>query len=381
MAENQFIQNPVLIQQTIDRILKSPNYSDEYKEHIRGLIADHKKFKVNELGVSVQSATDGTIGFIEKPNYVESELIKSIDTNITELIKPQEEEKPEVVLKTVHEDLRKVYDETVVKLTDTKRKLDEKISEIVGLESKIKSLEQEIDTAEVLRETADNTSEQITDKYTKLLTDFQSVMQKGIEEAIHRVSLEAQVKGLTAQVDVLSQQIKSLNSELTGAAAEQSATAQDLKQTEGGKRIFYKVEGAPKDKWTTSRDHPASTNGVGKFIIQNLDKDLTITKVVASISGDLHGEGPYGFGTGTRPSLIKAVSIEPGGKLTIPINAGTTIGGAGRHRPRPHGWNWLHRRGDRAKDYSGKMSFTVYFSDGSSDKTQEYSWKIRKNRG
>ena len=384
--------NPTTYRRAIELILKSPDYSDQYKSMIRKMSSSNdftvgnsdgtkSSINVDDSGVSVITSTHGTSGHIEKPKYIDSELVKSIDVKIDELIKPKKKSRPEVVPKKIHEDLKVVYSDSLTTITDLESDLNIKISEIATLSGEIESLNQEVDNEKIIRSAADNISDSANERYGSLLVDFQSTMQKGIEEAIQRVSLEAQVQGLTAQVEVLMQQIDSLDSQLIGAAAESSAAAAGFK-SDGTNEVFWKTKHVQKKDgawgsadvgWTTSKKHK-SNNKASILTIKNLlDDDLSITQLTMKNSGDLSSKGPFGFTSSGKPSTTKTVEIKQGSSADVTIYANYGIGG--KNDPKPK------KCCQGARDYSGKLEITVKFSDGTTKSLSEIKWAIRKNKG
>ena len=88
-------------------------------------------------------------------------------------------------------------------LTHNQRQLNEALAEIQRLQGVIQQLEVEVDSAKLQQAAAENELQAANDRYTTLLSDFQQAIIKGTKEAIERVSLEAQVRGLQAQKETL----------------------------------------------------------------------------------------------------------------------------------------------------------------------------------
>ncbi len=223
------------IKQGIDIILQSDQYTDEYKRVIMerlGIDYSAPKTEPSTIdtdfdllkngGVIItESKNTGSLvtisekpkavsGYLEKPKYLEDELIKSVDTDVDELINPPPKEKPRTVPWETHDDLQKLYDQSINDLEDLRDQLNIKISELETANIAIGLLNQTVDSEKLLRAAADNETQASTDRYTSILTDFQIAMQKGIQEAIERVSLSAQVQGLQAQKEVLKEQLEQM---------------------------------------------------------------------------------------------------------------------------------------------------------------------------
>ena len=67
-----------------------------------------------------------------------------------------------------------------------------------------------MDAEKIQTAAANNEADAANNRFQSLLGDFQEALQKGIQEAIKRVSLEAQVRGLQAQKEVLLAQVAAL---------------------------------------------------------------------------------------------------------------------------------------------------------------------------
>jgi len=220
----------------IDRILKSDQYTDEYKQVLmdklgndynvpKEAVSSDVEFDLLKSGgpVITISQNSGSLinlndkpaavsGYIEKPTYLEDELTKAVDVVVDELIKPPPKQKPLTVPKEVYDDLTEQYNKAVSDLEDLRAQLNAKIAELETAISEINLLNQTVDSEKLLRAAADNETQSSTERYTSVLKDFQTAMQKGIQEAIERVSLTAQVRGLQAQKEALQQQLENLKS-------------------------------------------------------------------------------------------------------------------------------------------------------------------------
>ena len=165
----------------------------------------------NEFGVHVFSGSvsdDGILfGKLTKPKYNEGELVKSIDTIITELIPVQAPELPDTVLRSIYnealdqiEDLR----EQVRLLTIDVSDLTAKVSE---LEIVTQSLRVELDGREIVVASVENQNRQSVAKVQSSIVELQNSIQKATSEAIQRVSLTARNELLEGQVVVLNEQL------------------------------------------------------------------------------------------------------------------------------------------------------------------------------
>lgn len=444
--------NSDITKKGVDIILASDKFTDDYKDLIRGYlgftdstaqttneITENIIQNVNEVGTFgndkitvskseirsgdfvISTVKGGLVGYIEKPIYIEDALTKAIDIVVDELISLPPKEKLETILKSLY-DIK--VNELAGWISDygiLNDKYSQSLSTISTLENEIETLNQVVDSEKILRAVADNETQAANARYTSVLSNFQTALNKGIEEAIARVSLEAQVQGLTAQKEVLESDIETLRilietqskqfatqlgniqtqfdiqiesqqsifdvqteqfeSQLTGIAAESTAIAAGF--TPGSdNEFFYKFERNDGKEWTdghtwrTSVKSPKN-NQFGKLSIQNAnDSELVITKVTLSVTGQLANHGPIGFTNARVPSKTKNVNIAAGNKKPILLYAGNNIGGGKSGTPEPNKKNFLNR----AHTYTGLISATITYSDGSTEKTDSLSWSFRKTK-
>ena len=164
---------------------------------------------------------DGEIsGKLRRPKYDEEQLLLAVDTEVDELIPNKPKDLPDVVLQEDYDALQRALDAANNTIADLRAQLSAAQSKISELQSQISGLRAELD-ASLLRVTvAENSAEAAADKFKQTSIDLQQAIQKSVAEAIERVSLEAQVEGLTAQKEALVQQVSSLESQVAGVQAQ-----------------------------------------------------------------------------------------------------------------------------------------------------------------
>jgi hypothetical protein len=168
----------------------------------------------NEYGVHVFSgsiADDGIIsGKLTKPKYNNAEVIKSIDTNIVELIAPKLPPVTPTVLKSTFD----AAQATIRDLTNQVESLNKNILDLSGKVSELhtvtESLKIEMDSKDILLAISQNQTQQSTSRVQGSVVDLQNSIQRATAESIQRVSL-------FARNDVLDKQILALNDQLTNA--------------------------------------------------------------------------------------------------------------------------------------------------------------------
>lgn len=200
----------------------------------------------NEFGVNLfaqENLKDGVVyGSLVKPKYNETELVKSVDTIITELLPIELPELPDTVLRSVYN----VATQSILDLTLEVQRLNTELtqlnSKISGLEAISESLRIEVDSKDLLIEIANNQLEQSNLKISEITIDLANAIQRGIAESVERTSLNARNESLraeivslkaahTAEVEGLKKQIDVLSDQLfgrQGAVLEGQATTEDF---------------------------------------------------------------------------------------------------------------------------------------------------------
>lgn len=177
--------------------------------------------------VDTRLNTDGeTFGYVERPIYNEEQLVKAVDVVVDELIGAPQRNAPAVVLQTVYEDLRVVYNQALLDIKDLQRQVDDLSVENENLKNQIEQLNVDLDLQKLLKASADNEREAISQTLQSVTLDLQAALSKGVKEAVERVSREASLQGLLAEKETfvkLQQQSK----ETIDRANQTIATIQD----------------------------------------------------------------------------------------------------------------------------------------------------------
>lgn len=160
--------------------------------------------------------------------YNTTELIKSVDTTVTELIK---------ALPGVNLDLipKPIYDAELSHSADLQREVDTLTQDVFSLNSRIQtlladssSLYIDNDNLNVKVAGLENSLAQSATTTYELRTNLTTSLIKAINEATERTSLEAENNGLTAQKNALIKQIDTLNNLLAQANATIQVAQQQL---------------------------------------------------------------------------------------------------------------------------------------------------------
>ena len=172
----------------------------------------------NEFGVHVFSgsvAQDGIVsGKLTKPKYNEVEVIKSIDTNIVELIPIEAPELPPTVLLSSYTQANQLIGDLttqVERLNTVTLDLSAKVKE---LEIVTQSLLIEMDSKDLLLAVSQNQTQQANSKIESSITSLQNSIQKATAESIQRVSLSARNTSLLQENAILSEQLTSAQSQI-----------------------------------------------------------------------------------------------------------------------------------------------------------------------
>ena len=218
----------------------------------------------NSFGVHTFEQTSDTDGVISaklvKPKYNQSELIKSIDTVIFELLPvappPIDDRIP-----------RPIYNQVTQSVIDLTVQVEQLTTEVFTLRAKVQdveivseSLKVQLDLKDLNLAASQNQTGQLTTKISSTITELQNSIQKGTSEAIQRVSLYARNQSLEQELSALR---------TAASAKEQSIAAGAVSSGQLASILFDK--GDPSKETTPqmmAADYGAgygSTSTAGKF--------------------------------------------------------------------------------------------------------------------
>lgn len=210
----------------------------------------------NSAGVRLfkeSDMSDGVIsGKLTRPNYDISELKKSIDTSIFELIPNAPVQGPDTVLRSVYN----VVTQSVQDLTAEVQKLNIEVNDlstkVSELEIVSESLKIEADNEKLKANVADEQATIANAQVATTTIDLQNAVQNSINEAIERVSL-------TARIEALQESFR-VQKELTEEREKQNAAQNAL---EGLNGFFQQTENSG---WKISANDIKSEDRKGFYV-------------------------------------------------------------------------------------------------------------------
>lgn len=308
----------------------------------------------NSAGIRFFKESEGIIaGKLTRPKYNITELKKSIDVEITELI-PQS---APVLEDTI---LRSVYDDSVTLVNQLTLDVENLSSTILNLQGKIteleivsESLKIELDNEKLKAGISENQAIVANTQISTTTIDLQNAIQNSLNEAIQRVSLTARNEALEKENENLRNQLFGINTQLQGGATggtNNKITAKFIGLGEDG------------DVLTAYAKHK-SLPGSAKFIsankvqLNNVTANTKITNIQFSTVN-----GPSWFTVSGGPSTINA---EGQATYNVAFNQDVLKGLKPYIKGKFLGINrW---EGKATKYDSTNLVINVTFEDGSSD--------------
>jgi hypothetical protein len=172
----------------------------------------------NDFGVHVFSgsvATDGIVsGKLTKPKYNEVEVIKSIDTNIVELIPVEAPDLPPTILLTSYNEANQLIGDLTTQVERLNNVTLDLASKVKELEIVTQSLLVEMDSKDLLLAVSQNQTQQANSKIESSIGSLQNSIQKATAESIQRVSLSARNTSLLQENALLGEQLTSAQAQI-----------------------------------------------------------------------------------------------------------------------------------------------------------------------
>jgi hypothetical protein len=289
----------------------------------------------NDAGVHIFSGSVYDAGVISstlvKPKYNQKEIIKSLDTNIIELIPINPPELEDTVL-------RSIYNQALAQIDALTLEVSTLNGVILSLESKIteveivsQSLRVELDNDKILIASLQNQNQQSTLRIQSSIVDLQNSIQRATSEAIQRTSL-------TARNESLLQEIESLRAELNATRERLEQTVRDFiletsissELERGGVRIGditvtpnITDDLQPAITWRGAKPgngykDAAFINGGVITIFNPTESNITVRISQSEFTGSARGKSSEVFS-----NIPQSITVSAGGKSTVRLKVNT----------------------------------------------------------
>ena len=326
--------------------------------------------------IDESDANSGVVsGRLTKPGYNNSELIKSIDTNIVELIPILAPELPDTVLRSVYNPVT----QSVIDLTAQIEVLNKNILDLQGkvnqLEIVSQSLRVDVDNQTLTAAASQNQTTQANSKVQSSINDLQNAIQKATSEAIKRVSLFARNQSLQQEIDALRAQINAKNQAVAagGVSTGQLSTivfekGDPTKLQGNNKQMIGMDYGGGYGSAASNNKFAAPGNDYGKtfqtyFEVVAGPKDVNVDiKFGGSINQNIWD---YGF---SIPVVVKANETKRF-DMTKANNYFNGIAGS-------HGGGLFSH--SKPTEYDFTMTISVSAADGSKTESKDFTFHIYK---
>lgn len=160
--------------------------------------------------------------------YNKSELAKSVDLKVTELIKPLPNANLDLVPRPVYDAEVQLNTELQSEINVLNITIDDLTAQLTTKTADSASLVLENDSLRLKEAKSDNSIQSIQTTVTELRGNLTTSLTKAINEATEKTALEAENNGLTAQKNALIKQIDTLNNLLAQANASLAVAQQQL---------------------------------------------------------------------------------------------------------------------------------------------------------
>jgi hypothetical protein len=322
---------------------------------------------LSEAGLQKLDELNGGIisGKLVKAKYDNTELKKSIDTTIFELIPQTTVELPDVVLRSVYNEVTQSVNDLTIEVQILTTEVSTLNSEIQELEIVSESLKIEADNEKLKANIAIEQSNVANLQVGETTIDLSNAIQNSINEAIQRVSL-------TARNQALLQENESLREQLFGLSAQTAEGAQS------GATNNFTVKINNDSEWPEDIGHTTSRNNNREMTttldVSNVTTDLTITSISFVVAGgfswftvDKAGQNTIAPETGATYACKLISKIHPDSGKVKPYKKSGAFG--------------IKYWKGSATDYtSDKLTVSVTFSDGTTDSIA-FTTHLRKNKG
>ena len=308
----------------------------------------------NSAGIRFFKGSEGIIaGKLTRPKYNITELKKSIDVDITELIPQSAPILEETILRSIYDDSLNTVNQLTLGVENLSNNILSLQGKITELEIVSESLKIELDNEKLKAGISENQALIANSQISSTTIDLQNAIQNSLNEAIQRVSLTARNEALEKENETLRNQLFGLSTQVQGGASAGSNNKITAKFTGLGE------DGDTLTAYAKHKSLPGSANFISanKLQINNVTSNLKITIVSFQ-----YVNGPTWFEIKPGPKTINA---EGQATYDIAFNQNVLKGMKPYIRGKVFGINvW---EGKATKYDNTNLQINVIFEDGSSD--------------
>jgi hypothetical protein len=309
--------------------------------------------------------------------YNNSELAKSVDLQVTELIKPLPNPNLDLVPRPVYDAEVQLNTELQAEINILNITIDDLNSQLTTKTADSASLVLENDALKLKEAKSDNNIQSIQTTVSELRGNLTNSLTKAINEATEKTALEAENNGLTAQKNALIKQIDTLNNLL----AQANASLQVAQQQLSAKQQAIAAGGVSTGELATilwEKGDPAKNGGNGVAIdldlIEGGSKVLGPAKYATSWSSNYVDvvAGPKDINVSIRQtffSIESSFSIKANETKRITFNSPIQSKVPSGTR----GWTGL---GKSLREYEETITFVISDVDPNG-KTEDKNWKVK----
>ena len=298
--------------------------NEEFIQKIRREGSNALKPK-NDIGINVFDESISNSGVVSgklvRPKYNEEELLKSIDTNIVELLPRERPVLPDTVLRSVYNEATQSITELTLDVEELETQVSTLSSRIESLHATTESLRRDLDGVNLAKSISDNQLFASQDAFVEAQRDLQIAIQNGTQEAIARVSLVARNESLQQEVELLREQLFGQTAQVSAGAEvlNELVTVRNLSAQPGPVAVYATVlkdgqqgsKPAGEVKWVSGEKFEISNNGIQSVTVQISNVWPTWQKT--SEEGE---DAPW-------YKVPNSITVPPGQKKTVTLTQGT----------------------------------------------------------
>jgi len=317
----------------------------------------------NDFGVNVFDKKEDTSGLIAgkliRPRYNQEELLKSVDTEIDELIPRTKPDLPATVLRETYNDALADINDLTSQVESLESLNNTLLSNIEALNSTTESLLRQIDGLTISKVATDEQLNTTQQSFSTSQSDLQVAIQNSTQEAIQRVSLTARNQSLSQEVDLLREQLFGRTAQIAAGADSLSETVTINNLNKGGGDYEIYATAVRKSKGGFQQFKSGE-----KFEIVNSGTEDETVRFVKKDGSGYHGWFSINVPNSTQITGGKQFTVTAGSTVIVTLKPNeSSINGK-----RPTGWG-------KTRNYDAKVVVKI----GENDEIQ-YNTRLRKAR-